>query len=240
MSTTKRQVLFYSMMPFFPLHCHNCFCSTTTTTKNIKVGLGSLIWSTILTNTDRTSFTGLIGCGNTVNNGHLGKAWLSYSKYSHFCYWSSEGCGRELVFFLFGSSLFTITSIKSTVESERPKWRYKNSQQTQCATLMTPGPDFTAASSQLCLVCSISVSRELHGKSPRRWRWYKYSSTCKLMLRTSGSRSRSWPNLSECPGWLPWVCSIRALFTLSWVCSTCLRFCTDFTSRTQTGNNACS
>lgn len=84
--------------------------------------------------------------------------------------------------------------------------------------------------SYVCLAWSISVSRELQGRSPSRWRWYRYSSTCRLMLRTSGSRSSSCPNLSEWPGWVCIVWSINALFTRSWVCSTCLRSSTDLTS----------
>lgn len=117
--------------------------------------------------------------------------------------------------------------IKKKAHLDFHKIKCKYSQQKTSATLLLEN---TAAASQLCLVWSISVIRELQGKSPRRWRWYKYSSTCRLMLRTSGSRSSSWPNLSECPGWFCCVYSIRALFTLSWVCSTCLRLWTDFTS----------
>lgn len=84
--------------------------------------------------------------------------------------------------------------------------------------------------SHVCLAWSISVSNELQGRSPSRWRWYRYSSTCRLMLRTSGRRSSICPNLSEWPGWVCIVWSIKALFTRSWVCSTCLRSSTDLTS----------
>lgn len=115
------------------------------------------------------------------------------------------------------------------------KKKRKRKSMCKCISEQTPQP---------CFVCSISVRRELHGRSPSRWRWYKYSSTCRLMLRTSGSRRSSWPNLSECPGWVCCVCSIRALFTLSWVCSTCRRFCTDFTSADdewrQVSENCCT
>ncbi len=97
-----------------------------------------------------------------------------------------------------------------------------------------PITSFILIESHVCLAWSISVSNELQGRSPCRWRWYRYSSTCRLMLRTSGRRSSSCPNLSEWPGWVCIVWSIKALFTRSWVCSTCLRSSTDLTSAKQT------
>lgn len=183
-------------------------------------------------NTEKKNYH--FGCGNTGNPWHLSKVQHRFSKcFPNFVLFTSviRGYRGQHASFLFAA----IIKSKKNSWDWQPKWRF-TAANSACTTLMSTLLHSTLSSSQLCLVCSISVSRELQGKSPWRWRWYKYSSTCRLMLRTSGSRSNSCPNLSKCPGWLRCVCSIRARFTRSWVCSTCLRFCTDLMSREQWKN----
>lgn len=48
----------------------------------------------------------------------------------------------------------------------------------------------------LLLECSISVSKVCSGSSPFRCLLYRYSSPYMLIIRISGRRKRTWPNLS--------------------------------------------